>query len=84
MSEPPSQEVEQLRQALISNRRISLAIGIIMRDQGLDEERAFSVLRRLSQDNNRKLREVAEDVITWRRLPPRMGANAHTSPRRPT
>ena len=64
-----SEEVDQLRTALMSNRRISLAMGILMRDQDIDERQAFAYLRRTSQDGNRKLREVAEDVIRHRRLP---------------
>lgn len=58
-----AEEVEQLRAALISNRRISMAIGILMRDQRIDEHQAFDYLRRTSQNANRKLRDVAEDVI---------------------
>ena len=53
----------QLRAALVSNRRISMAVGIVMRDQNVDEDQAFAYLRRSSQDSNRKLRDVAEDVI---------------------
>ncbi len=62
-------EVAQLRSALISNRRISMAVGILMRDPDLDEHDAFDVLRRASQTQNRKLREIAEDVIEARRPP---------------
>ncbi len=71
---PPdlSEEVAQLRCALMSNRRISMAMGILMRDQNIDESQAFIYLRRVSQDSNRKLREVADDVIQHRRLPPSM------------
>jgi len=68
----PSEEVVQLRSALMSNRRISLAMGILMRDQDIDDSQAFTYLRRVSQDSNRKLRDVAEDVIHHRRLPPDM------------
>jgi ANTAR domain len=62
---PPSQEVER------SNRRISMAMGILMCGRDIDEDQAFSYLRRVSQESNRKLRDVAEDVIQYRRLPPR-------------
>jgi AmiR/NasT family two-component response regulator len=41
-----------------------------MRDQNIDENEAFMHLRRMSQDSNRKLRDIAEDVIDHRRLPP--------------
>ena len=40
-----------------------------MERYGLDEARAFEVLRRYSQDHNVKLREVAEHLIAARRLP---------------
>jgi hypothetical protein len=66
----PSEEVVQLRCALVSNRRISLAMGILMRDQDIDESQAFASLRHVSQDTNRKLRDVAEDVIRQRGLRP--------------
>src|SRR5689334_7701988 len=64
-----STEVEQLRAALVSNRRISLAMGILIRDQDMNEEQAFGYLRRQSNDSNRKLRDVAEDVIYFRGIP---------------
>jgi len=67
---PPAEELEQLRAALVSNRRISMAMGILMIRRNLDEEQAFSYLRRVSQDSNRKLRDVAEDVIRHRRVTP--------------
>jgi AmiR/NasT family two-component response regulator len=69
-AQAPSDEVEQLKAALVSNRRISMAIGILMRDRQLDEHQAFGCLRRASQDSNRKLRDLAEEVIHHRRLAP--------------
>ena len=69
---PPSEEVDQLRAALVTNRRISMAMGILMRDRNVDEDQAFAYLRRVSQDSNRKLRDVAEDVIKHRRFMPGM------------
>ena len=62
-------EVAQLRNALVSNRRIGMAMGILMRDRDVDEHEAFAALRRISQNSNRKLRDVAEDVIYQRRTP---------------
>jgi hypothetical protein len=40
-----------------------------MERYGLDEPRAFEVLRRYSQDHNLKLRLVAEHLIATRQLP---------------
>ena len=55
---------QQLEQALISRTVIDQAIGILMAEQHCDAHTAFEMLRRHSQNNNRKLREVAEDLIT--------------------
>jgi len=55
--------VSQLTFARDSNRRIGMAMGIVMTQRHVDEEDAFDVLRRISQNTNRKLRDVAEDVI---------------------
>ena len=61
-------QVSQLTFARDSNRRIGMAMGIVMNQRQVDEEDAFDVLRRISQNTNRKLRDIAEDVIRERRL----------------
>ena len=61
-------EVSQLEVARDSSRRIGMAMGIVMRQLEADESLAFDELRRISQNTNRKLREVAEDVIRDRRI----------------
>jgi AmiR/NasT family two-component response regulator len=40
-----------------------------MERYGLDDARAFEVLRRYSQDHNLKLRQVAEHLVSSRDLP---------------
>ncbi len=55
---------EQLEQALASRTFIDQALGILMAQQHCDAEAAFDLLRRHSQSNNRKLRDVATDLIT--------------------
>lgn len=62
-------EREGLAQALASRLVIGQAEGILMERYGLDEDRAFAVLKRYSQDANVKLREIAERVVASRRLP---------------
>lgn len=59
-----SRTSHQLKQALLSRTVIDQAIGILMAQQGCDADTAFDLLRRHSQSNNRRLREVAEDLIT--------------------
>ncbi len=60
---------EGLRQAIDARHLIGQAQGILMERFGLSEHQAFSVLRRYSQDNNVKLRSVAERIVTTRELP---------------
>ena len=45
-----------------------MAMGIVMNQRHIDEGHAFDVLRRISQNTNRKLRDIAEDVIRDRRV----------------
>jgi AmiR/NasT family two-component response regulator len=61
--------IDNLEFALQTNRRIGMAIGIVMGQLAVTEEEAFTRLRIASQATNRKLRDVAEDVI-YTGLPP--------------
>lgn len=53
----------QLVDALRSRSVIDQALGILMVEQKCDAHAAFDLLRRRSQSANRKLREVAVDVV---------------------
>jgi ANTAR domain len=57
---------EQLESALSTRDRIGQAKGIIMERFGVDDVQAFEMLRRLSQDSNTRLIEVAQRVIETR------------------
>ena len=52
-----------LQRALVSNRDIATAVGVLMGQHKLTREQAFDLLRIASQNTNRKLHEVALDVI---------------------
>jgi hypothetical protein len=43
-----------------SGQRISVAVGIVMRDQDVDVDQAFAHLRRAGQDSNRTLRSEGD------------------------
>jgi GAF domain-containing protein len=58
-----------LWQAVDARKLIGQAQGILMERYGVDDDRAFAILRRYSQDNNLKLRDVAKQLIETRRLP---------------
>ena len=58
-----SRESEQLQSALSTRDRIGQAKGIIMERFKIDDVRAFEMLRKLSQDTNTKLVDVAHRAI---------------------
>ncbi|CRZ18198.1 GAF and ANTAR domain-containing protein [Mycolicibacterium neworleansense] len=57
---------EQLTSALSTRDRIGQAKGIIMERYQIDDIQAFELLRRLSQESNTKLIDVAQQVIDTR------------------
>jgi GAF domain-containing protein len=57
---------EQLNSALATRDRIGQAKGVIMERFGVDDVRAFALLRQLSQEGNVKLAEIAQRVIESR------------------
>ena len=56
-------KAHHLSLALQSNRRIGIAVGILMALHQLDDQQAFDLLRVASQYRHQKLRQVAEEVI---------------------
>ena len=61
--EAQGQVAEQLQQAMQSRAVIEQAKGILMGERRCTAQQAFDVLVRLSQDTNRKLRDVAEMLV---------------------
>ncbi len=56
-------EHQGLRTAMQTRHLIGMAQGILMARHGLTPERAFEVLRRVSSQQNLKLRDVAERLV---------------------
>lgn len=61
-------ERDSLRSAIASRTLIGQAEGILMERYGLDGDAAFNALRRVSQNRNVKLREVAAELVESRQL----------------
>jgi hypothetical protein len=53
----------QLQRGLASREVIGQATGILMHCEGCTRDHAFDILRRASQRENRKLREIAEELV---------------------
>ncbi len=52
-----------MERAQAGNRRIGMAVGIVMARHGLSSEEAFIRLRKASNDRNVKLAVLADDVV---------------------
>ena len=57
------EEASELRDQLETRKLVERAKGILMDRLGLSEQEAFRKLQKASQDENRKMREIADSVI---------------------
>jgi GAF domain-containing protein len=71
-----AQRHEDLNRAIAARHHIGLAQGVLMAQHGLDAQTAFDVLYRYSQDSNRRLRDIASEVVHSRQLPGRPDGGA--------
>jgi AmiR/NasT family two-component response regulator len=74
-------QVAQLEQALQSRDVIGQAKGILMLQSGLGPDEAFTLLVRASQRENRKLRDIAQDIADRARRPAANGGSRTTPPK---
>lgn len=58
-----TQSQKHLEQALQTKREIDIGVGILLERFQLDRTQAFEVLRRMARSGNRKLADVAADLI---------------------
>ncbi len=54
---------QQLQQAMSSRAEIEQAKGVLIEQSGVTSEEAFELLKRASQRENRKLREIAAEIV---------------------
>jgi response regulator NasT len=57
-------ELEQTKSALEERKVIDRAKGILMKAKQLSEEQAYALLRKTAMNENRKIADVAQSVIT--------------------
>jgi response regulator NasT len=63
-----AKEADSLRQALEDRKLVERAKGAVMKRLGVGEEEAFRRLRGFARSRNRRLAEVARDVLTAEEL----------------
>lgn len=57
-------ELEETKNALAERKTIDRAKGILMTHRGLTEEEAYRMLRKTAMDQNRRVVQVAESLVT--------------------
>jgi hypothetical protein len=62
-------EINEVRGALTSSRTIGVAIGLLMARLHIGRDRAFELLRLVSQHSNLKVRDIAEYMADTGKLP---------------
>ena len=61
-------ELDRAKAALDERKVVERAKGILMKERALSEEAAYALLRRAAMNENRRLTEVAQSVVTAARL----------------
>ena len=59
-----ARELEEARSELESRKLIDRAKGILMKSRGLSEEAAYALLRKTAMNQNRKIGEIAQSLVT--------------------
>ena len=62
-------QIEQLNEAVTRRTMIGQAQGILMERFGIEADRAFQVMVRVSQQRNVKLHDIASELVTSRKTP---------------
>jgi len=58
------EEIQQTKNALSERKSIERAKGIIMKTKNLSEDQAYSALRKLAMNRNKRIGEISEQIIS--------------------
>jgi response regulator NasT len=61
------EELDRARLSLVERKAVDRAKGLLMEQKGLGEEAAYKLLRKLAMDQNKRIGEVAQDIIVYAR-----------------
>lgn len=62
------EELDRARLSLVERRAIDRAKGLMMEQKGLSEDAAYKLLRKLAMDQNKRIGDVARDIVTYAKL----------------
>lgn len=61
-------ELDRANLKLSERKSVERAKGVLMKQRGLDEEEAYSLMRKMAMDRNVKLAELAEQIVEAAKL----------------
>ena len=59
------EELERARLSLVERKTVDRAKGLLMEQKGIGEEAAYKLLRKFAMDQNKRIGEVAQDLLTY-------------------
>lgn len=59
-----TKELAQTKSALQERKRVEKAKGIIMKSKSLSEDQAYNAMRKLAMNHNKRMGEIAEQIIS--------------------
>jgi Response regulator with putative antiterminator output domain len=59
-----TRELEEARSELADRKLVERAKGILMKSRGMTEEAAYALLRKTAMNQNRKIAEIAQSLVT--------------------
>lgn len=62
------EELDRARLTLVERKAVDRAKGLLMEQRGLGEEAAYKLLRKLAMGQNKRIGEVAQEIVTYARV----------------
>jgi two-component system, response regulator / RNA-binding antiterminator len=62
------EELDRARLSLVERKTVDRAKGLLMEQKALSEEAAYKVLRKLAMDQNKRIGEVAREIVTYAKV----------------
>ena len=62
------QELQEARTALADRKIIEKAKGILMRQHGISEDKAYAALRKAAMDRNQRIGDIARTLVSIHEL----------------
>ncbi|MET0660136.1 MAG: ANTAR domain-containing response regulator [Steroidobacteraceae bacterium] len=62
------EELDRTKQALEERKLVDRARGILMRKRGVSEDEAYALMRKTAMNENRRIGEIAQSIITAAQL----------------